>query len=461
MNVTNLNPDPDIGASAWLVECDGNRLLLDSGLHPEWEGRAGLPLFDRIGNADLDAIAISHCHHDHIGSLPVALRHFPSAHVFMTDLSYFLVERILHNSVNVMLRQREELGIRDYPLYTHEEVDEYASVFQGVTCRKEVDWVTFPRGKKGAGSSPTIEFFDAGHTLGSAGILVRSGRKSLFYSGDVCFHDQTLLRAARFDGVKADVLILETTRGGRELPADFSRETEMERLGNAIEEVLENKGCVLIPAFALGRTQEILADLALWMRGGRWKPRPVHIGGLGRVFTEIYDLLAHRTHRSHSRMRLTESLDIKVLSPRELASIPLTGGKLFVLTAGMMSENTGAHDLAARMMGDPRQAILFVGYSAPGTPAGRLRAALDGEKFLFSASAGELTRKCRVESFDLTAHANREDLLDLVGRVEPKVVILGHGDAIAREWFANEIGLRWPDIRVVQPTPGESIPCFR
>ncbi|MGH7980681.1 MAG: MBL fold metallo-hydrolase, partial [Limisphaerales bacterium] len=106
MTITNLNPDRDIGASAWLVELDGHRLLLDSGMHPKRDGREGLPLFGQAGG-EVDAIAISHCHHDHVGALPVACRHFPRAHVLMTELSYFLVERVLHNSVNVMTRQRD------------------------------------------------------------------------------------------------------------------------------------------------------------------------------------------------------------------------------------------------------------------------------------------------------------------------------------------------------------------
>ena len=107
MNITNLNPDTDIGASAWLVELDDHRILLDAGMHPKREGREGLPVFKAAKNNDLDAIAISHCHHDHVGALPVACRHFPKAHVLMTELSYFIAERVLHNSVNVMTRQRD------------------------------------------------------------------------------------------------------------------------------------------------------------------------------------------------------------------------------------------------------------------------------------------------------------------------------------------------------------------
>src|SRR5262249_41614795 len=106
MRITNLNPDTAIGASAWFVEIEDHRLLMDAGVHPKREGREALPIFKLIKNEDVEAIAISHCHHDHVGSLPVALRYFPKAHVLMSELSYFLVERVLHNSVNVMTRQR-------------------------------------------------------------------------------------------------------------------------------------------------------------------------------------------------------------------------------------------------------------------------------------------------------------------------------------------------------------------
>src|ERR1043165_4844576 len=110
MRIINLNPASDIGASAWFVEMDGHRLLMDAGTHPKREGRDSLPLYDLVKDREADAIVISHCHHDHVGSLPVALRYFPKAHVLMTELSYFLIERVLHNSVNVMIRQRDEYG---------------------------------------------------------------------------------------------------------------------------------------------------------------------------------------------------------------------------------------------------------------------------------------------------------------------------------------------------------------
>ncbi len=456
MNITNLNPDSDIGASSWLVELEEHRILLDAGMHPKREGREGVPLYNKAGQGEVDAIAISHCHHDHIGTLPVAVRQFPKAHVLMTELSYLLIERVLHNSVNVMTRQRDERGIREYPLYTHDEVDDIAPYFQGFKCNREVEWGSFKKQRAGI-PSPTLEFFEAGHTLGSAGILLRGKKETLFFTGDVCFHDQTLLKSAQFNDVKADVLIMETTRGNREVPPGFTREKETERLVEAIHAAQKRKGCILIPSFALGRTQEILAMLALLMREDKLKKQPIYIGGLGRVFTEIYDIEAHRAHRQHTNLKLNEALQLIVLEKGQAENMKLSGSKIFVITAGMMSENTAAHDLAARMIGDERQSIFFVGYADPDSPAGHLKAAKQGETFVFSPSAGAVTKKCDVQDFDLTAHANREELLDLVGQVSPRAVLLGHGDEASRAWFEQKIHERWPKIKVFHPQPGKVV----
>src|SRR4029077_2132418 len=131
-------------------------------------------------------------------------------------------------------------------------------LFQGFKYNREVEWAAFQKTRAGF-ASPTLEFFDAGHTLGSAGILIRGKKETLFYTGDVCFHDQTILKSARFEDVKADVLIMETTRGNREVPPGFTRQGEIEALSQGISRALARKGAILMPTFALGRTQEILA----------------------------------------------------------------------------------------------------------------------------------------------------------------------------------------------------------
>jgi Cft2 family RNA processing exonuclease len=123
----------------------------------------------------------------------------------------------------------------------------------------------------------------------------------------------------------------------------------------------------------------------------------------------------------------------------------------------MMSEHTAAHDLAVRMTGDERQSIFFVGYADPDTPGGRLKAAKPGEAFVFSPSAGRCTRRCEIDDFDLTAHANRDDLLDFVGQVSPRTILLGHGDDDSRRWFEDQIRARHPKMNILTPQPGKAV----
>ena len=455
MRVTNLNPADTIGASAWLVETGGHNILLDAGTAPGIEGRKGLPLYSQIADVDIEAVAISHCHQDHCGSLPVALRHFPRARALMTEPSYFLIERVLHNSVNVMKRQRAEKGILDYPLFHHGEVDELSYLFQGFKYGKVEPWgVLSP--KTSGSSSPTVSFHHAGHVLGSAGLRVAHEKESLFYTGDVCFHNQTLSPKADFEGISADVLLMETTRGSTETPPEFTREAELRRLICSIRNGLAGEGGVLVPIFALGRTQEILAAIALAMQSGELNRQPVYIGGLGRVFTEIYDLVSARAPNLRPDLNLHEALDLQVLEARKVGQLNLKG-KLFVITAGMMSEHTMSHELAVRMAPKECHSILFVGYSAPDTPAGALRAAAQGTPFTFSPSAGLLVRHCHMDSFDLTAHANREELVDFAVSMGPRTVILGHGEPEARDWIETELRERLPRLNILQTAPGETL----
>ena len=455
MRVTNLNPADTIGASAWLVETGGHNILLDAGTAPGIEGRKGLPLYSQIADVDIEAVAISHCHQDHCGSLPVALRHFPRARALMTEPSYFLIERVLHNSVNVMKRQRAEKGILDYPLFHHGEVDELSYLFQGFKYGKVEPWgVLSP--KTSGSSSPTVSFHHAGHVLGLAGLRVAHEKESLFYTGDVCFHNQTLSPKADFEGISADVLLMETTRGSTETPPEFTREAELRRLICSIRNGLAGEGGVLVPIFALGRTQEILAAIALAMQSGELNRQPVYIGGLGRVFTEIYDLVSARAPNLRPDLNLHEALDLQVLEARKVGQLNLKG-KLFVITAGMMSEHTMSHELTVRMAPEECHSILFVGYSAPDTPAGALRAAAQGTPFTFSPSAGQLVRHCHMDSFDLTAHANREELVDFAVSMGPRTVILGHGEPEARDWIETELRERLPRLNILQPAPGETL----
>jgi len=106
----NLTRRTEIGANSYYIEIGGHRLVLDCGMHPKNVGEDALPNLKPIADRQLGAILISHSHQDHIGTLPVLMRRQPNARVFMTDTTAEIGNVLLHNSVNVMTRQREEIG---------------------------------------------------------------------------------------------------------------------------------------------------------------------------------------------------------------------------------------------------------------------------------------------------------------------------------------------------------------
>jgi glyoxylase-like metal-dependent hydrolase (beta-lactamase superfamily II) len=173
-------PTTDIGASAWCVEMDGNRLLMDAGAHPKREGRASMPLYSAIANLkNVDAIAISHCHHDHVGSLPVAMRHFPKA-----SRPDDRVELLPDGPRAPQFRQRHDPPARRRasglsPLHPREVEDMEPQVSRASNTTAKSNGTSHEKTRAGF-PSPTLEFHDAGHALGSAGILVRGKSQTLF-----------------------------------------------------------------------------------------------------------------------------------------------------------------------------------------------------------------------------------------------------------------------------------------
>ncbi len=127
----------------------------------------------------------------------------------------------------------------------------------------------------------SFEFFDAGHILGSVGTLIRAHGRTIFYTGDVQFDDQTIMQGAQFPEEELDVLIIETTRGDRSTPEGFTRAGEELRFAQAIKAAFDRGAGVLIPLFALGKTQEVLAMFYEFRRGHLLGLGPIYIGGLG------------------------------------------------------------------------------------------------------------------------------------------------------------------------------------
>jgi Cft2 family RNA processing exonuclease len=455
MQFLNLTRNVEIGANCYALTLAGHTLILDSGMHPKREGEHALPNLALLrGRAPAEAIFLSHAHHDHIGSLPILTRWHPDAPVFTTEATAVLGEIMLHNSVNVMSRQREENGLTEYPLFTHREVDVSVNQWRRVPLHRAFTL----EGDRAIGDEEvTFEFFDAGHVLGAAGILFKAEGRKVFYTGDVNFDDQTISRAARFPEEGVDVLIIETTRGDYATPPDFTRANEEIRLAQSITAAFARGGAVVMPLFALGKTQELLVMLNAFRRRGQIPNCPIYIGGLGAKLTEAYDSLAHSSPRLRPEMQILDTTAPFVLAGRGAHDAPIKPGRIYALSSGMMTEKTLSHTFAQRILSSPEHSLFFVGYADPESPAGRIRSAAPGAALELDAGLGSRPVRCAVEQFSFSGHAPRERIVEYIRKLNPKKVVLIHGDPPAVAWFQETLKTVIPASEIVCPTPGVAL----
>ena len=456
MKFLNLTRRTEIGANSYYLEIGGHRLVLDCGMHPKNTGEDALPYLKAIAGRDIEAILISHAHQDHIGTLPLIMRRFPSARVFMTEATAEVGSVLLHNSVNVMTRQREEVGEASYPLFTHRETDRASERWRRCPLRQRIS-IAGERAPQREREALAFEFFEAGHVLGSAGILVRAEGKTVFYTGDVNFDDQTIMQAAVFTEEKIDVLIMECTRGDHAKPGGWTRAGEERRFAEALESAFERGACVLIPVFALGKTQEILAMLYKFRRHRLLPEFPIYIGGLSSKFTDIYDRRAHTTRRQLPRLQLMREAAPFILNDETVRDALLRARRAYVLSSGMMIPNTLSNVLARRLIENPQHSIFFVGYANPESPAGLLREAGKGGEVALDPDKPPQRVRCNIEQFQFSAHATREGLIEYASKISPHKIVLVHGDPPAVEWMRATLAAELPTTDVIIPTPGEEI----
>ena len=432
MKLTDLNRYGEIGANCTYVELGAFNILIDSGLHPKKMGYDALPDFEAIENIELDLIVLTHCHLDHLGSLPVVTAHNPRTPVITTAPNATLAPRMLRNSINVMKRQREEHAVSEYPLFLHRDI---------ARLNNQLVIQRFERGEIYYKGSDQIEVIlhRAGHIVGAATVEIIYKHRRIVFSGDVLFDDQRTLAGATLPKGPLDTLILETTRGAKGRELGQNRATEIDRLVRQISKVLNQGGSCLIPVFALGRMQELFKIIYESRNCGRIPKAPVHAAGLGMAICKHCDKIRQQTQLIDFDIKMLEKMDLKSVDLNMRPGRDLTRKGIYIVSSGMMVEHTPSYKLAASLLPHPNNGLCFVGYCDPDTPGGELLLNRNEKNFFFNVLDYVAPIRASIDQFDLSGHADRDELLEYARQTEARTIVLTHGDKDARKWFTKEL----------------------
>ncbi|MBI4864206.1 MAG: MBL fold metallo-hydrolase [Candidatus Riflebacteria bacterium] len=422
----------EVGASSMLVETGGRRLLVDCGVRQGARSRDPLPDLALAQSAGgVDAVLITHAHLDHTGALPIVHGAYPNAPVFAAEPTRPLVRILLTDSLKIMGGRFDAEG--EVPLYPPEAVDSLVARIE--PCRFLEPEEVLP--------GISVTFFPAGHILGAATLAIESSEGRLWISGDISVADQLTVPGMLTPRVKADAVVVESTYGDR---VHANREAQERRLAEAVGAVVESGGKVLIPAFAIGRAQEVILTLRRAMAMKQLKRFPVFVDGMVRAVCEVYSghpdwvspWLRRKIEKSGNPFWGQEDCIRPVTRPEERAAI--VGGPpcCIVASSGMLTGGPSAFYAAALMPGEANL-IAITGYQDEESPGRRLLELADGASGEIALGGQKVRAACRIARYNLSAHADSGELAGLVGKLRPKDLILVHGQDEARKALSAQV----------------------
>jgi metallo-beta-lactamase family protein len=424
----------EVTGSMHLLEAAGARVLLDAGL---FQGRraeaakknAELPFDARR----IDAVVLSHAHIDHAGRLPLLVRHGFHGPIYATPASRDLCAVMLPDAAHIQQKDADFLtrhgrsrGPESEPLYTIADALAVQDLIVGQPYRRIVH----------LRKHLAFEFTEAGHILGSASVdlrLTEEGGRRIVFSGDIGRSGLPIIRDPDPPTGPIDFLIVESTYGDREHETTAAAE---QHLAEVIGRVARRGGKVLIPAFALGRTQELVYSLHQLHRAGAIPEIPIFVDSpLAVDATSVFRLHPEVFDRREKLIERTDQiLDFRLV--RYLSDVndskalnTLNGPAVIIAASGMAESGRILHHLANHV-GDHRNLVLLVGFQAEHTLGRRLQEGRQQVRIF-----GEMMeRRAEIESIDgYSAHADKHELRSWVralgGPVRRAFVV--HGEATA------------------------------
>ena len=411
-----LGSGREVGRAAVLVESGGRGLLLDYGVNFDEMDRPVFP--EHVRPKDLDGVVLTHSHLDHVGASPV-LYISMSPPLAATPVTLDVSRLLLYDMIKLN---------GPFLPYDEQSVDDMLSRSVSVGYGDEVELGRF-----------SVKLLYSGHIPGSAAVLVEVDGRRILYTSDLNTIETKLMAPADLAGVKADVVIIESTYGDTTHPP--RRETE-DRFYRAVREVVEAGGTVLVPAFSVSRGQEILALLA--ERGFEY---PVWYDGMVRQVAEIYAANpGYLRDPALLEKALSMYRSVQGWSDRRRA---FKRPGVIVASSGTLKGGPSLYYLRKMAM-NPRNAVFLVSFQPPGTPG---RSILEAGFY----EDPQLQVEARVEWFDFSSHTDQRGVMEtLRGLNGVEKVVLVHGEPESQEALAavirEELGL---DVEI--PNNGDII----
>lgn len=432
---------------------DGRRILLDCGM---FQGRRKES--ERLNRTlpfpgdQVDAVVLSHAHIDHSGRLPLLVRNGFSGPIYTTPASADLCNSMLRDTAHILesdarfVNRHHQDDEPVVPLFTMEDAEETMPLFRHVPYRTptEID------------GGFTMESRDAGHILGSSSVLLTKGDTRLVFSGDVGRPGLPIIRDPEAMP-EADYLIMESTYGGQKHPPQGEA---LPRLEQVVQRTIGRGGRLIVPAFAVGRVQQLVLLLHEMMNKGTLPPVPIFVDSplavnVTQVFRdhpECYDegtkAFLEDGRDPFGFRRLTYIRD--GAESRKLND--MRGPMIIISPSGMCEAGRVLHHLRHNV-GDPKNTVLLAGFQAENTLGRRLRDGFKQVRIFGIPTDVRAEIDCLEE---LSGHADSEELLTWMKPITPRLkkVFLVHGETERFQALKRQIQQRY-DIETVIPQPGE------
>ena len=446
----------EVTGSCHVLHVGGRRVLLDCGLiqggrKDEERNRDPFP-FDA---SKIDAVVLSHAHLDHCGRLPLLVKRGFRGPIYAQEASCELVAILLADAAHLAERDAEyrsrKTGKRVKPLYTLEDGEHAVRQLKGRRYRERFE----------VGPGIEVRFADAGHILGSCAVEVWASdggkQTKLVFSGDLGQYDTPILRDP--DPIdQADLVLMESTYGGRR---HREREETLAELGEIFTSPRSRKGNILVPAFSIGRSQEILYQLGRHYDEwgiGRYRvfldsPMAIEASKVYWEYPHLYDEEATRLRRENGGMPLLPNLSLSRRTEESMAINRIRSGAIVIAGSGMCNGGRIVHHLKHNL-DRPETQVLITGYQARGSLGRRL---VNGEESVRIHGQTVRVRASVHTVGGLSAHGDQEDMARWYENMKNRPpVYLVHGEPDSQEAFAEYLRRR-NGAEVHRPGPGTVI----